>query len=110
MLYSADVAYVFGDKRKPDGASVMPGEMSTSSRGHRVENHPCPRNLRGVEWLVRWFTAPGEIILDPFAGSGTTAHATIMQGRRFLGWEIDPVYHAAAMDRLRGLLPLGIAA
>ena len=53
-----------------------------------------------MESLVRDFTDPGDLILDPFAGSGTTGVAAIRLGRRFIGWEKDPKYHAIALKRL----------
>jgi len=102
VLYTSDVVYVFGDHRSPDGAMFMPGETQCPSQGFKEVEHPCPRNYYGVEWLVRWFTDPGELILDPFAGSGTTGVAAIRLGRRFLGWERDPRYHAVASKRLAG--------
>lgn len=63
-------------------------------------DHPCPKPLDLMEALVRDFTDPGDLILDPFAGSGTTGVAAIRLGRRFIGWERDPKYHAIAMKRL----------
>jgi len=54
-----------------------------------------------MESLVRDFTDPGELICDPFAGSGTTGVACLRLGRRFIGWERDPKYHAVAVKRLR---------
>lgn len=53
-----------------------------------------------LEALTRDFTDPGEIILDSHAGSGTTGVAAIRHGRRFIGWERDAKYHAAALSRL----------
>jgi site-specific DNA-methyltransferase (adenine-specific) len=53
-----------------------------------------------MEALIRDFTDPGDLILDPFAGSGTTGVAAIRLGRRFIGWEKDPKYHAIALKRL----------
>jgi DNA modification methylase len=53
-----------------------------------------------MESLVRDFTDPGDLILDPFAGSGTTGVAAIRLGRRFIGWEKDPKYHTIAVKRL----------
>ncbi len=52
------------------------------------------------ESLIRDFTDRGEIILDPFAGSGTTGVAALRHGRRFIGWERDDKYHSAALARL----------
>jgi site-specific DNA-methyltransferase (adenine-specific) len=54
-----------------------------------------------MEALVSDFTDPGELVCDPFAGSGTTGVACIRLGRRFIGWERDPKYFAVAVKRLR---------
>jgi DNA modification methylase len=63
--------------------------------------HPTQKPLALMESLVRDFTDPGELILDPFAGSGTTGVAAKRLGRRFLGWERDPKYHQIAERRIR---------
>jgi DNA modification methylase len=65
-------------------------------------SHPTPKATVMMECLVRDFTDKGELIMDPFAGSGTTGVAAIRNGRRFLGWEMDERYHAAASRRLTG--------
>jgi site-specific DNA-methyltransferase (adenine-specific) len=62
--------------------------------------HPTTKPAALMEALVRDFTDPGDLICDPFAGSGTTGVAAIRLGRRFIGWERDPKYHAVAMKRL----------
>ena len=62
--------------------------------------HPCPKPLDWMVWLVERTTRPGETVLDPFAGSGTTGVACLMTGRNFIGIEIDPTYHAIAERRL----------
>ena len=51
--------------------------------------------------LVELFTDPGESVLDPFAGSGTTGVACLRLGREFIGIERDPKYFALACERLR---------
>ena len=62
--------------------------------------HPTMKPVGLMEKLARDFTDPGETILDPFAGSGTTGVAAIRLGRHFIGYEKDPKYHAIAMKRL----------
>lgn len=62
--------------------------------------HETQKPLPLIEELVRDFTDPGETILDPFAGSGTTGVAAIRLGRRFIGCELSPKYHAVATKRL----------
>lgn len=70
--------------------------------GQRGEEriHTTQKPLELMTALVRDFTDPGELILDPFAGSGTTGVACKRLGRRFLGFERDPQFHAAAVKRL----------
>jgi len=54
-----------------------------------------------MEALIRDFTDPGEVVLDPFSGSGTTGVACKRLGRAFIGWERDLKYHAIAERRIR---------
>lgn len=69
-------------------------------KGYDRPDHPCPKPLSLMQALVRDFTDPGDLILDPFAGSGTTGVAALSMGRRFIGWEKDPKYHDIACRRL----------
>lgn len=68
------------------------------SRETRV--HPTQKPLALMAALVRDFTDPGDLVCDPFAGSGTTGVACRRMGRRFIGWERDPKYHAIATRRI----------
>lgn len=62
--------------------------------------HPTPKPLELLEQWVEEFTDSGEIILDPFAGSGTTLVAAKKLGRHYLGFEISETYCKIARDRL----------
>ncbi len=62
--------------------------------------HPTQKSLRLIRDLVRDFTREGELVLDPFAGSGTTAIACAELQRNFIGYERDPIYHASAITRI----------
>ena len=68
--------------------------------GDPCRDHMTQKPVRLMEALIRDFTDPGELICDPFAGSGTTGVACKRLGRRFIGWERDPKFHAAAVKRL----------
>jgi site-specific DNA-methyltransferase (adenine-specific) len=63
--------------------------------------HPTTKPLPLMLELVELFTDPGETVMDPFAGSGTTGVAFVLTGRHFTGCEIDPTFAELARDRLR---------
>lgn len=52
------------------------------------------------EWFIKLFTKPGDLVLDPFLGSGTTAVVAKKLHRNYLGLELNPEYIAIAHDRL----------
>jgi site-specific DNA-methyltransferase (adenine-specific) len=64
--------------------------------------HGCqmPEQLLGR--IIRACSNPGEVVLDPFAGSGTTLVTAKKLGRRWLGFELSPEYAAQAQVRLDG--------
>lgn len=62
--------------------------------------HPTQKPLALVERLLKTYTDPGDVILDPFAGSGTTCVAALRAGRRFLASELDGEFYAAAAKRI----------
>lgn len=62
--------------------------------------HPAPYPIELPEWFIQLFTAPGDTVLDPFTGSGTTGAAALQLGRRFIGCEIDSTYFAIAEKRI----------
>jgi DNA modification methylase len=70
------------------------------SKGLARPDHPCPKPLALMETLISDFTDPGELICDPFAGSGTTLVAAKRLGRNAIGWERDAGFHAAAVKRI----------
>jgi hypothetical protein len=100
-LLAADVAYVFGrldrDALLPPAKVALPGRRETRPAGR----HPCPRDEAGVAWLIRHFSSPGDTVLDPFTGSGTTLRAAHRLGRRAIGIEINPAWAREAIDGLR---------
>lgn len=61
---------------------------------------PTQKPLALAESFVSDFTFPGETILDPFLGSGTTGVAALSQGRKFIGCEVDPRHFEIACRRI----------
>jgi len=62
--------------------------------------HPAPFPFELPYRLVQLYTFKGDIILDPFMGSGTTAIAAWQAGRRYIGYENDPTYVQLAQNRI----------
>ena len=62
-------------------------------------NHSATFPVELPEWFIKLFTQPGEIVLDPFMGSGTTALAAIRLGRYFVGMDISKEYIELARQR-----------
>ena len=54
-----------------------------------------------MRYLCRLVTPPGGLVLDPFAGSGSTGKAAILEGFRFIGIELDPTYAEIARKRIQ---------
>jgi len=63
--------------------------------------HPTVKPAGLIRWLCRLVTPPGGLILDPFAGSGTTAEAAIIEGFRCILIERDPKSVELIRTRLR---------
>lgn len=65
--------------------------------------HPTQKAVDILTPLIEAFTSPGQIVLDPFAGSGSTLVAAAMMGRGYLGIELDQRYATAARNRLANI-------
>lgn len=82
----------------PNGrpCSVIPIERLGSTR----LTHPNEKPVELLKYLIEAVSGPGDLILDPFVGSGTTAVAAKTLGRRFIGIELDRGYANAARARI----------
>jgi len=101
LLAGTDIGYLFGEP-----PSVTPGRMliagmcrDASSDGKQTD-HPCPRKLKHVKWLLRQWTDSWEIAVDPFAGSCTTALAAKEMGQKSICIEIEERYCEMGANRL----------
>lgn len=64
-------------------------------------NHSATFPVALPAWFIKLFTQPGDLVLDPFMGSGTTAIACIELDRHFVGVELSEKYHKQALQRIR---------
>jgi site-specific DNA-methyltransferase (adenine-specific) len=54
-----------------------------------------------MEWLIKSYTNPGDLVLDNCCGSGTTCLAAYKTGRDYIGMEIEEEYYNIALDRMK---------
>ena len=95
-----EVAYLLakGDVTPP--ARPIPDVIEFRYTGNKL--HPTQKPVAALAPLVSVFCPQHGIVLDPFAGSGSSLVAAQQQGRRFLGFEIDAEHHRTATARLTG--------
>ena len=63
--------------------------------------HPTQKPCALFEWILKLYSKPGDIVLDPFLGSGTTVAACINLERQYIGIEISPDYVLASQQRIK---------
>ena len=93
---------------KPGAAHRWEGDRKQGTvlrfdRPVRSAEHPTMKPVKLFDYLIRNSSRPGDIVLDPFAGSGTTLAACEQSGRTAYVAELDPGYAAGIADRWRRL-------
>lgn len=104
------IAHPRGRKRWNGGGThaVWTHAIEINRGGANAREHTTQKPVPLMLELVELFTDPGEIILDPFCGSGTTGVAALRLGRRFIGIERDAKYAAVARERLAAESQMGL--
>lgn len=92
-------AYVLSKGRPPMVAPALSDVRSWGYTGNLL--HPTQKPVDALKPLIDTYSRRGDMVLDPFAGSGSTLVAARDLGRRYLGIELDPVHAATAEKRLR---------
>lgn len=87
-----------------DHEVYLPGVVEAAAPASTTRQHPTEKPLALMRELVR-IAPPGGLVLDPFAGSGTTGQAALEEGRRFLGVELSPYYAEVAATRVAATQP-----
>lgn len=75
--------------------------LPANVKDKRAYGHPTVKPLPIIENIIRNSSREGELVLDPFMGSGTTAAASIRNSRNFIGFENNGEYYQKAMQRIR---------
>jgi DNA modification methylase len=111
-----DVEYILmfrkpGGYRKPTAAKRLLSVISADNyqswfqqiwnglTGASTKDHPAPYPVELAERLIRMFSFVGDVVVDPFSGSGTNAIAAARTGRHSIGYEISSKYHKMSISR-----------
>lgn len=86
-------------KGNPKVPSPISDVLPWAYTGNRL--HPTQKPLEALKPIIAALTRPGDIVLDPFAGSGSTLAAAQLLGRAYIGIELDRRYAETARTRLK---------
>lgn len=73
---------------------------SGAKKTNGEKQHPTQKPVEILTKMIEDSSEPGDIVLDTFMGSGSTAVACLRTGRNYIGFELDEKYHAIAMQRV----------
>lgn len=80
----------------PVWMNIQQGNVLNRMKGQGDEKHVCPLQLDVIEKCLRLYSKPGDVVMDPFNGIGSTGYQAIKMYRRYLGFELKPEYAAQA--------------
>lgn len=98
LSYRHEQAYLLAKGNPPLPVKPVPDVIDMPYSGNKL--HPTQKPVQALAPLVRSFTLPGELVLDPFAGSGSTCATATLCGRQYLGIELDSTYFEQAIRRM----------
>ena len=79
---------------------IRPGDYGIKKIIPTADQHPTQKPVKLFEFFVKLHTQPGDVILDPFMGSGSTGVACVNLDRDFIGFELDPTYFELSQKRI----------
>jgi DNA modification methylase len=98
LRYQHEAAYLLIKGNPAFPATPLPDVMDWTYTGNKL--HPTQKSIHVLKPLIEAFSAPGQLVLDPFAGSGSTCVAAKRTGRDYIGIELDAAHRATACKRL----------
>ena len=99
VRYSHESAYLLAKGNPSKPSIALSDVLEWKYTGDEL--HPTQKPVMALLPVILAFSHVGDLILDPFAGSGTTAVAAQELGRRYIGIELDPAYAQKAQERVR---------
>lgn len=98
VQYQHEQAYLLAKGKPPLPENPIADVINIDYSGNKL--HPTQKPISALVPLIRSFSLPGEVILDPFTGSGSTCAAALLTGRRYIGIEMDEMYFTQARQRM----------
>lgn len=96
LAHTHEQAYLLTKGQAPSPAHRLKDVLGWDYTGNLL--HPTQKPVRPLAEVIEALSRPGELVLDPFCGSGSTLVAAQKSGRQFLGMELDPDhFHQAAI-------------
>ena len=100
VQYRHESAWLLTKGTPEHNGKALPDVMNWTYSGNR--HHPTEKAVEVIAPLIRAFSKPGDTVLDPFLGSGTTAVAAALNGRNAIGIELESKYCDLAKSRVAG--------
>ena len=85
---------------KPKKSIKFPNDVWTIPIISQDVDHPTPKPIELLDVILEKFTEVGDLILDPFMGSGTLAVSCLKNNRKFIGFELEKKYYHVALRRI----------
>jgi hypothetical protein len=85
----------------PVWMDIQQGNVLNRMKGDNDERHVCPLQLDVIERCLRLYSKPGDVVMDPFNGIGSTGYQAVKMFRRYLGFELKREYFDQAGANLR---------
>jgi site-specific DNA-methyltransferase (adenine-specific) len=101
LRYSHESAYVLAKGRPELPADPLADVLPWHYSGNH--NHPTEKTVDTIKPIIETFTKAGDVVLDPFAGSGSSLVAAALLGRQYIGIELEQKYCEHARRRLAGV-------
>jgi hypothetical protein len=84
----------------PVWMDIQQGKVLNRMKGAGDERHVCPLQLDTIKRCLKLYTKPGDVVMDPFNGIGSTGYEAIKMRRKYLGFELKPEYAKQASRNL----------
>jgi len=94
--YAEFDVYEWQKLASPVWMDIQQGNVLNRMKAAGDERHVCPLQLDVIDRCLRLYSKPGDVVMDPFNGIGSTGYQAVKQFRRYLGFELKPEYAAQA--------------